>query len=86
MEMKTLKATPKETKHHIWNVELQGLPNLIWKKNDEKLEIQLKDVQWCGCHLQQKKNTRKGQLSYKQCKIELGWKKDHPKDCFNKCQ
>jgi len=59
MEMKTLKATPKETKHHIWNVELQGLPNLIWKKNDEKLEIQLKDVQWCGCHLQQKKKYKK---------------------------
>jgi hypothetical protein len=33
-----------------------------------------------------KKITRKGQLSYKQCKIELGWKEDHPKDCFKKCQ
>jgi hypothetical protein len=39
METKTLKATPKETKHHTCRVELQGLPNLTWKKNDKKLEI-----------------------------------------------
>jgi hypothetical protein len=25
--------------------------NLIAKKNDEKIEIQLKYAQWCECHL-----------------------------------
>jgi hypothetical protein len=45
MEAKTLKVTPKETKHHTSRVELQGLPNLTWKKNHEKLEIQFKDAQ-----------------------------------------
>jgi hypothetical protein len=38
MEAKTLKVTLKETKQHTCGVELQGLPNLTRKKNDEKLE------------------------------------------------
>jgi hypothetical protein len=42
MELKTLKATLKETIQHTCKVELQGLPNLIRKINDEKLEKQLK--------------------------------------------
>jgi hypothetical protein len=32
MEAKTLEATLKETKQHTYMVELQGLPNLTWKK------------------------------------------------------
>jgi hypothetical protein len=39
MEVKTLKTTPKETKQHIYGAKPQGLPNLIRKRNDEKLEI-----------------------------------------------
>jgi hypothetical protein len=42
MEARTLKATLKQIKQHTCKVELQGLPNLIGKKNDEKLERQLK--------------------------------------------
>jgi hypothetical protein len=42
MEVKNLKATLKEIKQHTCGVELQGLPNPIKKKNDEKLEKQLK--------------------------------------------
>jgi hypothetical protein len=38
MEAKTLKATSRETIQHTCGVELQSLPNLIKKKNDEKLE------------------------------------------------
>lgn len=33
-----------------------------------------------------KKNTKKGQLKNKQCKNKLEWKKDNPKEPFNKCQ
>jgi hypothetical protein len=44
MEMKTLKATPKETKQHTYGSELQGLRNLTGKKNDEKLKTQLKQT------------------------------------------
>jgi ribosomal protein L34E len=33
MEARTLKRTPKETKHHSCGAKLQGLPNLIRKKN-----------------------------------------------------
>jgi hypothetical protein len=48
MEAKPLKATPKETKQHICEVELQGLPNLTKKKNDEKLEkiIEVGTMMW----------------------------------------
>jgi hypothetical protein len=42
MEVQTLKTTLKETKQHICTVELQGLPSLIGKKNDEKLDKLLK--------------------------------------------
>jgi hypothetical protein len=42
MEAKTLKTTPKETKQHIYKAKPQGLPNIIKKRNDEKLKIQLK--------------------------------------------
>jgi len=42
MEARTLEATLKETKQHICRVELQGLPNLTQKNNDERLEKQLK--------------------------------------------
>jgi hypothetical protein len=38
MEVRTLKATSKETKQHICKVKLQGLANLNGKKNDEKFE------------------------------------------------
>jgi hypothetical protein len=44
MEAKTLKATSKKTKQHTCGAELQGLPNLIRKKNDEKSKRQLKQV------------------------------------------
>jgi hypothetical protein len=42
MEARTLKAISKETKQHICRVGLQGLPNLIGKKNGEKFKRQLK--------------------------------------------
>jgi hypothetical protein len=42
MEVKTMKATLKETKQHTCGVESYGIPNLIKKINDEKFEIQLK--------------------------------------------
>jgi hypothetical protein len=42
MEVRTLKATPKETRQHTCNVKPQGLPNLTGKKNDGKLKKQLK--------------------------------------------
>lgn len=37
-----MKATSKETKQHTCEVESYGVPNLTKKRNDEKLEIQLK--------------------------------------------
>jgi hypothetical protein len=40
--VKTLNATLKETKQHTYKAKPKGLPNLIRKKNDEKLEKQLK--------------------------------------------
>jgi len=40
-----LKATLKETKQCTCGVELQGLPNLIRKKNDEKPKKQFKHAQ-----------------------------------------
>jgi hypothetical protein len=39
---KPLNVTPKETKQHTCGVEPQGLPNLTKKKNDEKLEKNMK--------------------------------------------
>ncbi len=36
---------PKETKQHTCEVELQGLPNLTKKKNDEKPKRHLKQAQ-----------------------------------------
>jgi hypothetical protein len=42
MKIKNLKATLKEIKQHTCETEPQGLPNLIKKKNNEKLEKQLK--------------------------------------------
>jgi hypothetical protein len=38
MEVRTLKATSKETKQHICKAKPKGLPNQNGKKNDEKLE------------------------------------------------
>jgi hypothetical protein len=55
MEVKTLKATLKETKKRTCKTKPQGLPNLIRKKNDWKLKRQLKQAQWCECHVQWKK-------------------------------
>jgi len=37
-----MKATSKETKQHICGVKFYGIQNLTKKRNDEKLEIQLK--------------------------------------------
>jgi len=42
MEAWSLKVILKETKQHIYRVELQGLLNLTKKKKDEKFERQLK--------------------------------------------
>jgi hypothetical protein len=39
-----MKATSKKTKQHICGAESYGVPNLTKKRNDEKLEIQLKYV------------------------------------------
>jgi hypothetical protein len=39
---KMMEVTPKETKQHIHKVKLQGLLNLIGKKNDEKPKRQQK--------------------------------------------
>ncbi len=58
MEVKTLKVTPKYIKQHTCRVELQGLPNITKKINDEKFEKQLNQSQWCGCHLQQKESNK----------------------------
>jgi hypothetical protein len=58
---------------------LQSLPNLTRKK---KAKIQLKEAQWCGCHLQQKEINKiiKDKLNYERHENELRWKEDHPKD------
>jgi hypothetical protein len=45
MEVKTLKVTPKYIKQHTCRVELQGLPNITKKINDEKFEKQLNQSQ-----------------------------------------
>jgi hypothetical protein len=36
MEEKSLKATLKDTRQHTCEVKLQGLPNLMRKKNEKK--------------------------------------------------
>ncbi len=85
MEVRTLKATSKETKQHICKAKPKGLPNQNGKKNDEKLE-RIEVGPWCGCHLQKKETNKMGEryLNYKVCEIELVQKEDHPKDPLNK--
>jgi hypothetical protein len=39
-----MEAIPKETTQHIYEAKLQGLPNLIRKKNDEKPKKQQKQA------------------------------------------
>ncbi len=60
MEVKTLKTTLKETKQQTCEAKPYGLPNLTRKTNDEKPKKQLKQAQWCGCHLQRKEINKMG--------------------------
>ncbi len=54
-EGEKLKGDLKETKQHICKI---WFPNLIEKRNDEKPKIQLKQTQWCWCHLQRKETNK----------------------------